>query len=306
MSIRFSFHPQPLFQGSSRHRVTSMLSTASRSCHVSLLMGLLCTTGCGDLGVSSEQHKNKGHSVRQGELSSELSESESRDEVKDNEAPVADAGADQEETSYYDDASESIVLDASGSFDPDGDIVSYTWVNASGETIATGREAEVHLPVGTHEITLLVVDDQGAESSDQVTVTVDFMVRRDAGAEIADEVQDREEQDREERDREERDREENQLPVADAGDDLEGTTYYDDATELIILSAAESFDPDGDLVSYTWSNQAGDVLAMGREAEVRLPVGAHEIKLSVVDDQGAESSDIIMVIIDFMVQRNEQ
>ena len=41
---------------------------------------------------------------------------------------------------------------------------------------------------------------------------------------------------------------ENQAPVADAGADQEGTTYYDDSLERIVLDGSESFDTDGELI----------------------------------------------------------
>ena len=62
-------------------------------------------------------------------------------------------------------------LDASGSHDPDGTLVSYQWLQ-DGVQIATGMTASVSLEIGAHTITLRVTDDDQASSEDQTTVEV--------------------------------------------------------------------------------------------------------------------------------------
>jgi alpha-mannosidase len=62
-------------------------------------------------------------------------------------------------------------LDGSGSVDPDGSIVSYTWTE-NGATLASGVRPVVTLATGTHTLLLTVMDDQGGASQDIVTVTV--------------------------------------------------------------------------------------------------------------------------------------
>ncbi len=72
-----------------------------------------------------------------------------------------------------DDASgdEAVILDGSGSSDPDGTIVSYEW-REGGTLIATGPTPTVTLGVGTHTVDLTVTDNGGAAASDAVVVTV--------------------------------------------------------------------------------------------------------------------------------------
>jgi len=89
-----------------------------------------------------------------------------------NQPPVAHAGEDAgiEQTS----ADGAVVtLDGSGSSDPDGDELTYTW--KLGETVIAGPAgeptAQVTLPLGEHAVTL-VVSDGSLEASDEVTVTV--------------------------------------------------------------------------------------------------------------------------------------
>jgi PKD repeat protein len=65
----------------------------------------------------------------------------------------------------------TITLDASGSADPDGTIVSYAW-SMNGTALATGVQATVSLPLGTNSILLTVTDNQGAMSQNLVTMIV--------------------------------------------------------------------------------------------------------------------------------------
>ena len=93
-----------------------------------------------------------------------------------NQSPIADAGPDA--TVFGDPlagGAASVVLDGSGSTDPDGVITSYVWTNESGTTIGTGVSPTVSLPVGTNEIVLTVTDDNGASDTDAVVIMVDLV-----------------------------------------------------------------------------------------------------------------------------------
>ncbi|MBL7020515.1 MAG: hypothetical protein ISR86_08205 [Nitrospinaceae bacterium] len=85
-----------------------------------------------------------------------------------NQAPVANAGADQiiEQTGP---GAMSVVLDGSGSSDPDGDPLTYSW---SGAVTATGVTPTVSLASGTHNITLVVNDGTVDSAPDSVQITV--------------------------------------------------------------------------------------------------------------------------------------
>ncbi|MCK4794705.1 MAG: DNRLRE domain-containing protein [Desulfobacteraceae bacterium] len=86
-------------------------------------------------------------------------------------APVADAGADQGVIDSDDNGSEDLILDGSGSCDPDGTITSYLW-SEDGSQIAMGVKPAVSLAVGTHTIRLVVTDDKGATGTSDVEITV--------------------------------------------------------------------------------------------------------------------------------------
>ena len=91
-----------------------------------------------------------------------------------NQRPVAIVGDDLSITLPAD----PIVLDGSASQDPDGQAITYQWIQASGPTEATlaGQDTEVvtitDLSEGTHVFELLVVDPLGASSTAQVEITV--------------------------------------------------------------------------------------------------------------------------------------
>jgi hypothetical protein len=90
-------------------------------------------------------------------------------EAVTNHPPVANAGPDQtaECTSH---SGASVTLDGSGSSDPDNDALTYAWSWAGGT--ATGATPTITLPLGSHEITLIVDDGKGGSASDVVVVNV--------------------------------------------------------------------------------------------------------------------------------------
>ncbi|MFU8862078.1 MAG: PKD domain-containing protein [Cyclonatronaceae bacterium] len=87
-----------------------------------------------------------------------------------NNPPVADAGPNQ--TVEATGPTTSVTLNGSGSSDPDGDALTYSW-SVGGTEIATGVSPTVTLGLGTHAITLTVDDGNGDTDSDDVTVTVE-------------------------------------------------------------------------------------------------------------------------------------
>jgi PKD repeat protein len=83
----------------------------------------------------------------------------------DQKPPIADAGSDQAVL-----VGTAVMLDASGSTDPDGEIVKYEWLDAS-IVLNESMVFEHTFPKGVHHITLVVTDNDGASGTDDATIT---------------------------------------------------------------------------------------------------------------------------------------
>jgi hypothetical protein len=83
--------------------------------------------------------------------------------------PVADAGPDQV-VECGSPAGATVRLNGSGSFDPDGDALTFTWTNSFGT--AVGVQPDVFLSRGEHLVTLEVDDNNFGTDRDTVTISV--------------------------------------------------------------------------------------------------------------------------------------
>ena len=88
--------------------------------------------------------------------------------VVNNRPPIADAGSDKLLTCSSVSATD-VSLSASGSSDPDGDSLSFSWLGDFGAT--SGETATISLPLGSSEITL-TVDDGMANDVDTLMVQI--------------------------------------------------------------------------------------------------------------------------------------
>jgi hypothetical protein len=149
-----------------------------------------------------------------------------------NQTPVADAGPDQDV-----DTGETVTLDGSGSFDPDGHVpLFYHWTQSSGAAVTISDQTVVTptfvapVSVGLLTFTLVVSDNCGlASDPDMVVISVT-----------------------------------NQPPVADAGQDQEVETG-----ETVTLDGSGSSDPDGHLpLSYQWAQIGGGAVSISNPTVV--------------------------------------
>jgi len=70
-------------------------------------------------------------------------------------------------------AGEKVEFDASGSIDPDGKVKTYDWEFGEGEGAAAGKTVtHTYSDSGDYDVTLTVMDDQGANDSKSITVEV--------------------------------------------------------------------------------------------------------------------------------------
>jgi hypothetical protein len=135
-----------------------------------------------------------------------------------NSAPIANAGINQTVA-----VGETVSLDGTGSADPDGDLLSFQWTIQSYPNGSTAAIVDADHPnplftpdqPGDYVFQLVVTDSHGLSSA-PATVTISTI---------------------------------NSAPMADAGPDqsvsLIGTT--------VTLDGNQSFDPDGDAITYSWS-----------------------------------------------------
>lgn len=182
-------------------------------------------------------------------------------------APVANAGSDINLTL----PTSSTGLKGSGT-DADGSISSYAWSQVSGPNTATFSSKTVSAPsvsglvAGSYSFKLTVKDNKGATGSDNVTVNVATAP--------------------------------NKAPVANAGAAKTITL----PTSSVQLSSS-SYDPDGKIVTYAWSQVSGPNTATFNNKASSMPTvsnlvaGSYTFKLTVTDDRGATASATTTVTV---------
>jgi len=177
-----------------------------------------------------------------------------------NQPPVAKAGPDRTGL-----VGGVLTFDGSGSYDPDGSIVSYEWGFGDGETGSGVIVDHAYLAAGTYTVTLTVRDDDGATGTDEAVSVIS-------------------------------ERPENLPPVADAGPDQTLNDADNSGSETVMLDGSASGDPDGTIVSYEWTEDS-TVLGTGAIITLNFGVGAHTVTLTVTDDDGAADSDDVVVTV---------
>jgi len=176
------------------------------------------------------------------------------------------------------------VLDGSGSYDPDGDPLTYRWTLAN----ATYSEVQPSLVLAQGEYTAtLVVNDGAVDSTPQ---TVQIIVNRDTHPEPQPEPQPEPEPEPEPT--------ASEPPVAAAGADL---VLFDDGTghQAVTLDGSGSYDPEGSALTYlwTWSVAGIDRIATGSRLTIDLPVGEHPVSLVVNDGAQDSTADTVKVSV---------
>ena len=176
--------------------------------------------------------------------------------VVHNDPPVADAGPDQvvEATSP---AGAEVILNGSGSSDPNDDPLTYDWTWTGGS--ATGVNATAIFPLGTTNVTLTVNDGQ-YNDTDTVSVT------------ILDTTP----------------------PTVDAGEDLIVEQESYNGTEVTLSGNATDL-ADMEL-DYVWTEN-GVVLGNEANLTYTFNLGAHELVLNATDDSGNTGNDTVVVTV---------
>lgn len=184
------------------------------------------------------------------------------DLMPSNQDPSAAAGPDQDAVRNM-----KVELNGSSSNDPDGDTLSFLWTQVSGSGVVL-NDANlavswfVPAALGSYGFRLDVSDGRGGQSVDFVNVTVL-----------------------------------NLPPVGDAGSDqvsLKNTA--------VTLDGSRSSDPDGDALSFSWTQIAGPAIGLNgpdtsRPTFTPRASGTYSFRLNVTDALGATSSDTVNVTV---------
>ncbi|MBN1784335.1 MAG: PKD domain-containing protein [Candidatus Bathyarchaeota archaeon] len=164
-----------------------------------------------------------------------------------NRPPVADINT----STTILDKEETVVFDASESYDLDGTIVSYSWDFGDGTKAAGVTTSYSYSATGEYTVTLTVTDDDGATDTTTVTKTV-----------------------------------RNQSPVAAFTE----SAHTLDTNEVISFDASASYDPDGTIVNFFWDFGDGTT-GTGVSMEHSYPEnGLYTVTLTVTDDDSATDS----------------
>lgn len=163
-------------------------------------------------------------------------------------------------------------LNGGSSLDADGTIETYAWSLVSGSgpyNIANTNAAATglsNLAAGTYVFRLTVTDNDGASSSDDVTVTVNPAI--------------------------------NLLPIANAGSDI--TLILPTNSTMLTGSG---YDPDGTIAGYLWTRISGPQGSSLNNANTAstglngLTQGVYVYKLTVTDNNGATATDSITITV---------
>jgi formylglycine-generating enzyme required for sulfatase activity len=175
-----------------------------------------------------------------------------------NRAPVANAGSEQTV-----EVGQRVQLDGSGSSDPDGDPLTYSWSSPGilFSSRTSSRPSFTAPAVGTYRITLTVSDGNATSLSDEVVITVVAA---------------------------------NGSPIARAGSE-----QMVEVGQRVQLDGSGSSDPDSDPLTYSWSSPG--ILFSGRTSSrpsfTASATGRYRITLTVSDGNTTSLSDEVVITV---------
>jgi hypothetical protein len=88
----------------------------------------------------------------------------------------------------------------------------------------------------------------------------------------------------------------NTPPVADAGPDQTVECTCACGTS-VTLDGSGSFDPDGDSLTFTWTDELNNVVATGVTPTITVTLGTHTYTLTVDDGNGGTDSDTVVITV---------
>ena len=150
-----------------------------------------------------------------------------------------------------------VVFDGSGSTDPDGDPLTYEWDFGDGTTGSGMTPSHTYGELGNYVVSLSVSDGMTTSALKTGLVTIA-----------------------------------NRAPVVQAGSD-----QTVELGALAVLNGTGSYDPDGDPLSFVWTDEEGQTLGTTPVVQISLPLGVHQFTLTVADAIGAVSQDSLAVSV---------
>ena len=180
-----------------------------------------------------------------------------------NNVPIAFIASPLPYSEHYVD--ELIKLSANGSFDVDGDFLSFRWTSSIDGVLSLSRETSVILSLGEHQITLEVSDGIFTGNASVVI----YVKEREAPLDLP--------------------------PVANISSPDEGSALY--VNQMIFFSARGSYDPERNALTYIWRID-GNITSTEFEFSVYLPEGLRHVRLEVSDGRLSGGKEISLLIID--------
>jgi chitodextrinase len=148
-----------------------------------------------------------------------------------------------------------------GSYDPDGDAITFLWDLGDGTTSTEADPQHTYSSAGTYTVTLTVTDTLGAEGFDTATASI-----TDGGT--------------------------NEHPVASAGPDQTVMVRQD-----IVFDGSASYDLDGSITDYLWDFGNGKTGSGVSPSFSYKQTGTYTVTLTVTDDGGAQGTDTAVVTV---------
>ncbi len=191
----------------------------------------------------------------------------------ENRAPTAVVVADLTEVPAGDANSTIVTISGAASFDPDGNALTFNWL-VSGATFEAGSTAssstiKVSFPGTAFTLVTLVIDD-GNGGTDVAQITIGITAPK------------------------------NRPPVASLSVSPTTVPAGDGNVTVITLNAADTLDPDGDLLTFNWTVPGGTFVGgtgPGSEvAQITLPGdGQVLVTLEVTDEGGLTDSKSFLI-----------
>jgi PKD repeat protein/ribosomal protein S27E len=176
-----------------------------------------------------------------------------------NTAPVAVISSPTEGASFSD--ATAVYFDGANSTDEVPENLTFKWSsNVTGTFGGNNSKFSMTLTPGEHQITLMVEDGGGLNSTDIVNITIT-----------------------------------NSAPVAVIDSPMNGSFF--NASDFVWLNASSSYDPDGEDLTYLWSSNISGFLSSNVNQSKRLKSGVHRINLTVTDPNSASDTASVEVTV---------